>query len=88
MRKPRDLLFKIFVARLTKVNNYLPLFPGLSVIKKMNPEDIKKKFSAPSLTLGHNNPTYRGGILRIGTTSILVTCLNAWKSLKQYMKEE
>ena len=36
--KPRDLQFKRFAARLAKLNNYLPLLPGLSVAEKMDPE--------------------------------------------------
>ena len=42
MLKPRDLLFKRFSAQLAKLNNYLPLFPGSSTSKKMDPEEINK----------------------------------------------
>ena len=40
MHKPRDLPFKRFTARLTELNNYLPLFPGSSAAKKTPPEDL------------------------------------------------
>ena len=38
MRKPRDLPFKRFAARLTELNNYLPLFPWSSAVNNMPPE--------------------------------------------------
>ena len=38
MRKPRDLQFKRFAARLTELNNYFPLLLGSSAAKKMDPE--------------------------------------------------
>ena len=38
MRKPQDLQFKIFMERLTNLNNYLPLFPGSNAAKNMDPE--------------------------------------------------
>ena len=38
MQKYRDLLFKIFSARLTELNNYLPLLPGSIASNKMDPE--------------------------------------------------
>ena len=37
MCKPRDLPFKRFAVHLTKLNNYLPLFPGYSTAKKIPP---------------------------------------------------
>ena len=42
MRKAQDLQFKIFASRLTEVNNCLPLLPGLSVAKKMDPEELNE----------------------------------------------
>ena len=42
MRKPLDIQFKIFAARLTELNNYLPIFPGSSADKKMDPKDLNK----------------------------------------------
>ena len=38
MRKPRDLQFKRFAARLTELNNYFPLLLGSRAAKKMDPE--------------------------------------------------
>ena len=40
IRKPQYLPFKIFVARLTKINNYLPLFSGSSAAKKIPPKEL------------------------------------------------
>ena len=40
MRKPQDIQFKIFVAQLTQLNNYLPLFPVLGAVKRMDPEEL------------------------------------------------
>ena len=42
MRKPRDLLFKIFAARLIELNNYLPISPGSSAAKNMDSEELNK----------------------------------------------
>ena len=42
MQKPWDLLFDIFDARLTELNNYLPIFPQSSAAKKMDPEELSK----------------------------------------------
>ena len=42
MGKPPYLLFKIFAARLTELNNYLPFFPGLIAANKMDPEELNK----------------------------------------------
>ena len=41
-RKPWDLQLNIFVARLTELNNLLQIFPGSSVAKKMNPEELNE----------------------------------------------
>ena len=41
MRKPKDIAFKRFAARLTELNNYLLLFPGSSATKKIRPEELK-----------------------------------------------
>ena len=42
MRKPRYLQFNRFAALHTELNNYLPLFLGLSVAKKMDPEELNE----------------------------------------------
>ena len=42
IRKPRDIPFKRFAARLTEPNSYLPLFPGYSASKKMPPEELNQ----------------------------------------------
>ena len=42
MIKSWDLLFNIFTARLTELNNYLSFFPGSSAAKKMDPEELNK----------------------------------------------
>ena len=42
MRKPRELQFKYFSARLTELNNYLPFFPGSSSNKKIPPQELNK----------------------------------------------
>ena len=42
MRKLQDIQFKIFAARLTELNNYLPLFPGSSAAKNMDPEYLNE----------------------------------------------
>ena len=42
MRKPWDLPFKRFAARLTELNNYLPLLPWYSATKKVPPEEINE----------------------------------------------
>ena len=42
MHKPWYLPFKRFSARLMELNNYLPIFPGSSDIKKMSPEQINE----------------------------------------------
>ena len=42
MCKPREILFKLFSARLTELNNYLPLFLGLSASNKMHPEELNE----------------------------------------------
>ena len=42
MRKPWYLPFKIFAARLTELNNYIPLFARSSVTNKMAPEELNK----------------------------------------------
>ena len=42
----------------------------------------------PSPTLGQNKPTYRDGILKGGPARRHVICSSAWKSWKQYIKEE
>ena len=39
MGKHWSLLFKCFASRLTKLNNYLPLLPGLSEVKNIFPEE-------------------------------------------------
>ena len=41
MRKPQDILFKIFAAQLTELNNNPPLFPISSAANKMGPEELK-----------------------------------------------
>ena len=43
MRKPRELLFKYFPTRLTKLNKNLPIFHGLSVYKQMPSKELNKK---------------------------------------------
>ena len=40
--KPSKILFKRFTTRLTKINNYLPLFPGSSDSKNMPPEELNE----------------------------------------------
>ena len=40
MRKPRDLPFKRFAARLTEINNYQTLFPVSNAAKKITPEEL------------------------------------------------
>ena len=42
MRKPQDIPFRRFAARLRELNNYLPLFPIYSSAKKMLPEYLNK----------------------------------------------
>ena len=42
IRKSCEILFKTFAARLMKLNNYLPLFPGFSAPKKMPPEELNE----------------------------------------------
>ena len=42
MRKPPDLPFKRFDARLTGLNNYLPIFPGSSASNNMSPEELNE----------------------------------------------
>ena len=42
MRKPQDLPFKRFEARLTELNNFLPLLPGSSGSKKISPEELNE----------------------------------------------
>ena len=42
MHKPQGQPFKIFAARITELNNYLPIFPGPSAIKKMIPEELNE----------------------------------------------
>ena len=40
MHKPRELPFKWFVAHFTELDNYLPLFTGLSASKNIPPEEL------------------------------------------------
>ena len=40
MRKPQSMLFKIFAARLTKMNNFLLILSESDASKKMNNEDL------------------------------------------------
>ena len=40
MRKPQSITFKPFSARLTEMNNFLPLLPILEASKKMTPEEL------------------------------------------------
>ena len=42
MRQPRKMEFKRFDARLTKMNNFLPLLHGSDVTKNITPEDLNK----------------------------------------------
>ena len=42
MKKPWDILFKRFAARLTELNKNLPLLPGSSATKNINPEELNK----------------------------------------------
>ena len=42
MRKPRYLQFKIFAAWLKELNNYLPLLPGSSASKKLDPKELNE----------------------------------------------
>ena len=42
MRKPRDIIFKIFTARLTEINNFLPIFPVLDATKNIPPKEINE----------------------------------------------
>ena len=42
MRKPRSMPFKNFAARLTEMNNFLPLFPGSEASKKMETEELNE----------------------------------------------
>ena len=42
MQKPQYLLLNRFSAWLTELNNYLPLTPGSSNTKKMDPEQLSK----------------------------------------------
>ena len=42
MRKPPDLPFKRFDARLTGLNNYLPIFPGSNASNNMSPEELNE----------------------------------------------
>ena len=39
IRKPQSMTFNRFAARLIEMNNFLPLFPGLDVSRKMEPEE-------------------------------------------------
>ena len=36
------MLFKVFLARLTVINNFLPLLPGSDTTKKMPPEELNE----------------------------------------------
>ena len=42
MRKPQIMAFKRFAARLTEINNFLPLFPGSDASKKMEMENLNE----------------------------------------------
>ena len=42
MRKPRDIIFKIFTARLTEINNFLPLLPGYDSTRNIPLEEINE----------------------------------------------
>ena len=42
MRKSQSLLFKFLAARLTEINNYLPLLPGSSESQNMAPEELNE----------------------------------------------
>ena len=42
MRKPRDMSFNPFAARLTKINNFLPLLPESDHTENMPDEELNK----------------------------------------------
>ena len=42
MRKHWSTSFKSFAARLTKINNFMPLLPGLGASKKIEMEELNK----------------------------------------------
>ena len=42
MRRPQSITFKRFAARLTEINNFLPIFPGLDAFKKIEMEELNK----------------------------------------------
>ena len=42
IRKPSDMPLKHFVAQLTKINNFLPLFPGSDASKNIPPEELNE----------------------------------------------
>ena len=42
MIKPLNLRRKIFTTRLTKINEYIPLLPGLGLLKKTNIDKFNK----------------------------------------------
>ena len=42
MRKQRDMPFKRFAARLTEINDFLPLFPILDATNKMPTEELNE----------------------------------------------
>ena len=44
MRKPCNISFKRLTARLTEINNFLPIFPGSDPTKKTPPEELNDKF--------------------------------------------
>ena len=40
MHKPREMSFKRFAARLTEINNFLPVFPVSDLTKKMPTKEL------------------------------------------------
>ena len=88
MRKPRDIQFKIFAARLTELNNRLLISRDRAPPIRWTLKRSMRSWYTPSQTLGHDRRTYRDVISRGGPTRKHATCLNACKFQKQSTKEE
>ena len=88
MIKLWDLTFKIFAARLTELNNYLPLLPVSSAAKKCTLKNSTIFSFMTSLPRWENKHKYGDGTLKEGPTRTHAKLPSAWKHQRQSTKEE
>ena len=88
MHKPQSISFNCFAARLTEINNYLPLFPESSESKKMDSEELNEILLQCVPNGWAKKPIYKDGNSKGGPTRRPARCSSGWKFLNKSTKEE